>query len=73
MNKSFSELTIKELERLRRLPMTVPAGDPGVDYDVTDQELAAAVDHLGTLYQGQIKRSFAAKLLLLHRLYSTGQ
>lgn len=67
MKKPFNTLTKNDVEKLRRKSLSVTSG--GVIYNFTDAELNNAVSHLEHLYGGTVRKSFAAKILLLNKIY----
>lgn len=66
--KPFNLLTKMDIEYLRRLPAAVTSNG-GVNYCFTAADLAAAKAHIESLYSGCVRLSFAAKILLLDKIY----
>ena len=69
MNKRFEELTLEDVQKLRRKPLSVTNAGDEVKYSFTEEDIDNAVNHLQTLYPGIVRRSFAAKMLLLNEIY----
>ena len=67
MKSPYNTLTKADVEKLRRKPIAVYAG--GVTYNFTEIDVDNAVSHLQTLYTGDVRKSFAAKILLLNEIY----
>lgn len=68
MKQPFNTLTKSDVETLRRKPIAVAAGK-SVAYYFTKTDVDNAALHLETLYKGTIRKSFAAKVLLLNLIY----
>lgn len=69
MKKPFTTISKADVEMLRRKPMSVSYAGSSVAYGFTKAELDNAVKHLETLYSGTVRRSFAAKILLLNEIH----
>ncbi len=67
--KTFNKLTKKDVERLRRKPVSVASKRSAVEYNFTQTDVNDAINHLKTLYTGSVKDTFAAKILLLNEIY----
>jgi hypothetical protein len=67
--KTFSSLTKSNCEWLRNQPLAVCSPAQGFPYRFTREEISGAVQHLKTLYSGEIKIPFAVKLMVLNELY----
>ena len=69
MKSPFNTLTKADVQKLRRKPIAVAYAGRGVTYNFTESEVDDAVKHLETLYTGIVRKSFAAKILLLNEIY----
>lgn len=68
--KKINELTLKDIEKLRKKPMYVPKENKDkVLYNPTEEEIKGAISHLQTLYEGKVYQTFASRILILHELY----
>ena len=71
MDRGFFELTYRDLQKLRRKDAVVVGKIDKVVYNITADDVEAAVIYLNRIYRCNVKRSFAAKMLLLYSLYQT--
>lgn len=69
MKQPFNTITKTDVEKLRRKSISVPYAGRGITYNFTKSDIENAVKHLGTLYKGTVRASFAAKILLLNEIY----
>lgn len=69
MKSPFNTLTKADVQKLRRKPIAVAYAGRGVTYNFTKSDVDDAVKHLETLYTGTVRKSFAAKILLLNEIY----
>ncbi len=69
MKQPFNTLTKADVQKLRRKPIAVAYAGRGVTYNFTESDVDDAVKHLETLYTGIVRKSFAAKILLLNEIY----
>ncbi|MCR5728195.1 MAG: hypothetical protein K6G24_12105 [Lachnospiraceae bacterium] len=69
MKSPFNTLTKADVQKLRRKPIAVAYAGRGVTYNFTESDVDDAVKHLETLYTGTVRKSFAAKILLLNEIY----
>ena len=69
MKSPFNTLTKADVQKLRRKPIAVAYAGRGVTYNFTESDVDDAVKHLETLYTGIVRKSFAAKILLLNEIY----
>lgn len=69
MKQPFNSLTKADIEKLRRKSISVPYAGRSVNYSFTKSDVENAVKHLETLYTGIVRKSFAAKILLLNEIY----
>ena len=69
MKSPFNTLTKADVQKLRRKPIAVAYAGRGVTYNFTESEVDDAVKHLETLYTGIVRKSFAAKILLMNEIY----
>lgn len=69
MKSPFNTLTKADVQKLRRKPIAVAYAERGVSYNFTESDVDDAVKHLETLYTGIVRKSFAAKILLLNEIY----
>ena len=67
MKNPFTALTKDDVEELRRKSVSVTGN--GVLYGFTETDVKNACTHLKTLYTGEVRKSFAAKILLLNLIY----
>lgn len=69
MKKPFNNLTKSDVEKLRRKSVSVAAPSNGVVFNFTSYDIDRAIKHLESLYEGTVRSSFAAKILLLNEIY----
>lgn len=69
MKNNFTDLTKEDVEYLRNKPLSVSEDQKGIYYNFTDTQINDAIKHLKTLYNGEIRKSFAVKILILNKLY----
>ena len=69
MKSQFNQLSKSDVEKLRKMPISVAYAGRGVTYSFTKSDVENAVKHLKTLYKGTVQYSFAAKILLLNEIY----
>lgn len=69
MKQPFNTLTKADVEKLKRKSISVSYAGRGVTYNFTKSDVENAVKHLETLYTGIVRKSFAAKILLLNEIY----
>ncbi|MFQ9116207.1 hypothetical protein [Eubacterium sp.] len=69
MKQPFENLTLEDVETLKRKPISVANAGDEVKYPFTQKDVENAVKHLQTLYIGIVRRSFASKILLLNEIY----
>lgn len=70
MGKQFDTLTKEDVEKLRNKPICVPNSSQVVEYNFTNSDVQNAKEHLENIYQGTVRQSFAAKILLLNEIYN---
>ena len=70
MDKGFFKLSYKDLQTLRRQGAVVDQRDKVV-YNITADDVEAAVIYLNRIYKCKVKRSFATKMLLQYSIYQT--
>ena len=70
MDRGFFELKYRDLQRLRRQDAVV-VGKDKVAYNITADDVEAAVIYLNRIYRCNVRRSFAVKMLLQYSLYQT--
>lgn len=69
MKQPFNTLTKADVEKLKQKSISVPYAGRCVTYNFTKSDVENAVKHLETLYTGTVRKSFAAKILLLNGIY----
>lgn len=69
MKHPFNTLTKSDVQELRRKSVSVSNPSNAVVYNFTSADIDGAIKHLQTLYQGTIRASFAAKILLCNEIY----
>lgn len=69
MKQPFNTLTKADVEKLKQKSISVPYAGKCVTYNFTKSDVENAVKHLETLYTGTVRKSFAAKILLLNEIY----
>lgn len=71
MDRGFFETSYKNFQKLRRQDAVVVGKMDKVVYNITADDVEAAVIYLNRIYRCNVKRTFAAKMLLLYSLYQT--
>lgn len=66
--KPITELTLTDVEDLRQKKSCVSSGAT-ILYAFTLSDIINAQQHLQTLYQNRVNRTFAERILLLNALY----
>ena len=69
MRQPFTLLTLEDVEFLRKQPAGIPGGYAPIVYAFTQADIAAAISHLQTLYDGRVTATFAEKILIRNQLY----
>ena len=70
MDRGFFALSHRDLQWLRRQDAVVGKMDK-VMYNITADDVEAAVIYLNRIYKCRVRRSFATRLLLQYSIYKT--
>ena len=69
MKKPFNTLTKIDVEELRKKPAGISKSNSEFIYNFSSQDIADAIKHLESLYDGKIYQTFAEKILIRNEIY----
>lgn len=69
MKHPFYRLTLSDVEKLRKKRSCIPAEASKINYKFSLADIIGAQKHLQKLYIGEVRLTFAERILLLNEIY----